>query len=739
MAPGVSADPSASRAQRLSAAPSWWSVVAAVALLNLAFGAIAVRDLVNIRDTQLQRVESSVRNMTELLVESISGSARAIDLALLSVADELEHQLAIHGKVDGKGMERTLALRQASLPEVMAIRVTDATGTVRWGGGSETSRAANYADRQFFQEQRQSQRGMLVVTPPLVGRISSEWLVAFTRSYRNPDGSFAGVIAAPVPVTKLVALFPGMPVGSQGTVVLRYADHGLIARYPPIPGPAGEIGNRQVSKEFAAALDSGQSVSLFHTRMTPDGIERTYGLRRFETLPFILAVGMATNEYLDDWNQQVARTMLLLIAFALVTSLAAWQGRRLWLRRLADARELLQIQERYRIAFEISPDAVNVNRLEDGVYLMINQGFLDITGYTREEVIGHSSLELNIWANPLDRRKLVEELRTREQVRNFECQFVRKNGQVMWGLMSASVMEMDGVRCLLTITRDIDDLKRTARELDDYRSHLEEMLELRTRDLVVANSALAQARDAAESANRAKSAFLANMSHEIRTPLNAITGMAYLIKRAGLPPEQAERLDKIDKAGQHLLELINDILDLSKIEAGKLVLEQTALAADALVADVAAILATRARTKGLDFRVEVDPGLPGLLIGDPTRIKQALLNYAGNAIKFTERGGITLRVAPVESGAGSVLVRFEVEDTGVGIAPDQLSRLFAPFEQADNSVTRKYGGTGLGLSITRRLADAMGGEAGASSEPGVGSRFWFTARLGLPNSEASAD
>jgi PAS domain S-box-containing protein len=735
----AAANRSAPSVARLPAAPSLWSLVAAVALLNLVFGFIAVRDLVNVRDSQTQRVESSVRNMAELLVESISGSARTIDLALLSVVDDLQHQLAVHGRIDGKTVERTLALRLASLPEVLAIRVTDASGAVRWGGGADSRRTVSYADRQFFVEHRESTRSTLIVSPPLIGRISNEWLVVLTRSYRNPDGSFAGVVAAPIPVTKLASLFPGQPVGQEGTVVLRYADRSLITRYPPISGPAGETGNRQVSKEFDSVLDSSQRAAIVHARATPDGIARTYGFRRFENLPFMISVGMATNEYLADWNRQVVRAVSLLLAFVLTTSLAAWQGRRMWLRRLADARELLQIQERYRVAFEISPDAVNVTRLEDGVYLMVNQGFLDITGYTREEVVGRSSVDLNIWADVADRKRLVEILRRDDHIRNYEARFVKKNGEQMWGLMSASVMEVDGVRCLLTITRDVDDLKRTARELAEYRDHLEEKLGERTRDLVAANAALAQARDAAEAANRAKSAFLANMSHEIRTPLNAITGMAYLIRRAGLPPDQAERLDKIDKAGQHLLELINAILDLSKIEAGRLELEVTALSVDDLVAEVAAMLAGRAREKGLDLRLQTDARVPRVLYGDPTRIKQAVLNYAGNAIKFTEHGTIILRTVLVDQHPDSVLVRFEVEDTGIGVGPDQVSRLFAPFEQADNSVTRKYGGTGLGLSITRRLAEAMGGEAGVSSEPGMGSRFWFTAGLGMHAASATPE
>jgi len=232
----------------------------------------------------------------------------------------------------------------------------------------------------------------------------------------------------------------------------------------------------------------------------------------------------------------------------------------------------------------------------------------------------------------------------------------------------------------------------------------------------------------AEAANKAKSVFLANMSHEIRTPLNAITGMAHLMRRAGVSPEQAGRLDKIEAAGRHLLDVINAILDLSKIEAGKFSLDLAAVHVNDIVANVVAIMHDRAEAKGLPLRSAVDLP-PGRLIGDPARLQQALLNYVGNAIKFTETGRIFIRVHGEPADADHLMLRFEVEDTGIGIAPEVLARLFHPFEQADNSTTRKYGGTGLGLAITRKLAEIMGGAAGVDSRPGKGSTFWFTARL----------
>ncbi|MBZ0248373.1 MAG: PAS domain S-box protein, partial [Burkholderiales bacterium] len=251
---------------------------------------------------------------------------------------------------------------------------------------------------------------------------------------------------------------------------------------------------------------------------------------------------------------------------------------------------------------------------------------------------------------------------------------------------------------------DVTERRRTEEELDRHRHHLEELVRVRTAELALA-------RERAEAANRAKSAFLANMSHEIRTPMNAIVGLTHLMKRSGVSREQAERLDKIDGAGRHLLTIINDILDLSKIEAGRMELESTDFHLSGVLDNIGSLIGAQAQSRGLAVAIDAD-AVPPWLRGDPTRLRQALLNYAANAVKFTERGSIALRARVVEEAGEALLVRFEVEDTGIGIAPEKLATLFQAFEQADASTTRQYGGTGLGLAITRRLAELMGGEVG---------------------------
>jgi PAS domain S-box-containing protein len=375
------------------------------------------------------------------------------------------------------------------------------------------------------------------------------------------------------------------------------------------------------------------------------------------------------------------------------------------------------------LAVEQSPESIVITNLQ-GEIEYVNEAMVRNSGYSREDVIGRNPRLLHSGKTAPGTYAALWSALTAGRSWQGEFMNRRKDGSeyVEFAIVTP-IRQPDGaITHYVALKEDITEKKRIGAELDLHRHHLEDLVARRTAEL-------AEATLQAESASQAKSAFLANMSHEIRTPMNAIIGLTHILRRAGASAEQEERLSKIEGAGRHLLSIINDILDLSKIEAGRLQLESADFSLSGIFDHVASIVGEAARNKGLDIIIDIDD-TPLWLRGDPTRLRQALLNYASNAVKFTEKGSITLSARLLADGGDQLLVRFEVRDTGIGISPEQMARLFQSFEQADVSTTRKFGGTGLGLAITRRMARMMGGDAGAESTPGEGSIFWFTARLG---------
>jgi len=277
----------------------------------------------------------------------------------------------------------------------------------------------------------------------------------------------------------------------------------------------------------------------------------------------------------------------------------------------------------------------------------------------------------------------------------------------------------------------LERISRAYQDIDSDRYLMERSQQLASQEMAALNQSLAQARDAAQDLARVKSDFLANMSHEIRTPLNAILGMTHLALKAAREPRQQDQLRHVQQASQHLLGVINDVLDISKIEAGMLRVERSEFALDSLLTTLRSLLADKAARQGLELIFDIPSDLPPNWVGDELRIGQVLVNYITNAIKFTPSGEVVVSIRELARSGSTMTLRFSVRDTGIGLDEEQMSRLFQPFQQADTSTTRRFGGTGLGLAIAKHLSELMGGEVGVSSAPGKGSTFWFTAQVGV--------
>jgi len=375
--------------------------------------------------------------------------------------------------------------------------------------------------------------------------------------------------------------------------------------------------------------------------------------------------------------------------------------------------QLGESEEKFRRVFETSADGIVITRSADGHIIDVNREFIDRTGYSRDEALGHTPTELNLWEDPEQARLVAEAINAIGSVRNVEGRFRMRSGETVSALISSVRAIINGEECVISVVRDVTELRKT-------------------------HEALVAAREVALAASEAKSQFLSCMSHEIRTPLNVILGSADLLTDTQLEPEQRLYVDRVIRNGANLLELINSILDLTRVESGQLNLEQTPFNVAELTERVADTLAIRTREHQIELVVRCAPDLPAALIGDPLRLNQVLTNLIGNALKFTERGEVVIEVGRDTQSRDPGALRFSIRDTGIGIAPEKLGSIFSPFAQADSSTTRKYGGSGLGLAIVDRLVHLMGGRVWVESEVGRGSTFHFTARFGVPPAAAEA-
>ena len=412
----------------------------------------------------------------------------------------------------------------------------------------------------------------------------------------------------------------------------------------------------------------------------------------------------------------IALTLSVLLSVALI-----WDIRAAGKKRDAREHQLRKLSQ----AVEQSPESIVITDVQ-GQIEFVNDSFVHISGYRREELIGQNPKLLQSGKTPAETyRSMWSALRQGGAWTGEFCNR-RKDGSEYFEFVNISpIREADGSTThYVAIKEDVTEKKRMGRELDQHRHRLEELVASRTAELEVE-------RDRAAEADRVKGEFLANMSHEIRTPINAVMGFANLCLQLDLPARARDYVNKISISAESLLGIVNDVLDVSKMEAGKLEMECIAFDFGAVLEQVSNLFKLKAQEKGVELAIGSAPQVPERLLGDPFRLAQVLNNLMSNALKFTDAGSISLLVEALASDDDGVTLSFAVRDTGIGMTQQQLGSLFTPFAQADSSVTRKYGGSGLGLTISRQLVERMQGEIQVVSEAGVGTCFGFTARFGL--------
>ena len=499
-----------------------------------------------------------------------------------------------------------------------------------------------------------------------------------------------------------------------------------------------------VSRLFLAATDEGRAVR--YQWLNPEtGLVagKTALVRRVAPWNWVVMVTMYDDDFQAIISKEMAQhaplgvssssDLIISLLAALTLGIAGsllfsrWTGRLFAAnqQRLLDQQDALKQSEDKLNSILNSVEAYIYIKGRDYTYHYANRQVCELFGRSLPEIVGTEDTAffdeptcMRIREN--DRRVIEQGERVSEEELNTTV-----DGHVTRAFLSVKMPLRDAsgeVYGLCGISTDITGRKRVEAELEQHRNHLEALVESRTLEL-------GEAKEAAEAASRAKSAFLANMSHEIRTPMNAIIGLTHLMLREASQPRETDRLSKIADSARHLLAVINDILDISKIEAGRLKLDAREFSPRELLAKVSDMLEERALAKGLTLRTRLDEALPLRLWGDSLRLQQALVNFVGNAIKFSSEGEILISLALLSDDGKQVTIKIEVVDHGIGMTPEQQVHLFEAFVQADESTTRKYGGTGLGLAINRHLARMMGGEVGVESAPGQGSRFWMQLRL----------
>lgn len=701
-------------------------LVGAVLLVLAAVSAFVGFTLYQSKQRYYAEADTTSRNLVMALEAALHSHFNEVDLALQNARRQFRDMHA-EGSFTPEAFSSYLRSLKERVPQASSIRGSDAGGMVVYGEDIDPARIQDLKVREFYQRAL-TERG-LVIGFPVKSRISGEMVFPLAYALTYPDGRFGGTAYFLLNNARIGEMMSSLNLGKHGVISLIDTRHRLLHRYPDVAGLA--LGAKvNVNAKVAAFMATGAKQDSFVATSSVDGERRHSTLRRVGAYPIYAGVGFSERDILAPWYGEVRNgAAFLLVLFLLSAALLA--GLRMALNRQQQA---LSELERKEASLQTSLEALTVSEtrfrsLTEGLPQMVwtTHGTLvfdffshhwpEYTGLSREQLASADAFGAIV--HPDDQegmRQAWAEARASGGELRHACRLRRHDGS--WRVFDNHALpQPDSSGAIVGWVGSSTDITEQ-REAHD---------------------ALMLAKDQALAAGRAKSDFLANMSHEIRSPMNAVLGMLQLLQRTPLEARQRDYAAKAETSAKALLGILNDILDYSKVEEGKLALDPHPFSFDKLLRELAVILSANASGKDVEVLFNISPDLPRWVEGDELRLQQVLLNLTGNAIKFTPRGEVVLSASPGAASDDRIEVNFSVRDTGIGIAADKLEHIFDGFSQAEASTARRFGGTGLGLAISQRMVALMGGTLRVSSTPGRGSTFEFTVTMGRTSQQSARD
>lgn len=714
----------------------WMLVIALLVIVGAFLVYVLVREDDSVHASERVRLEVLKNVIADDLQNNLEATNRGLEGAI-------KDHLSSATPSPAFAVSQRLRVLADTIQGVRGVLMLNAQGVVTSANRPELI-GQDFSQREYFKNVRDKpSKTTLYLSAPFQS-IQNDLIVTVARMVPGPHGEFAGLVLATLNPEYFTNIFRPIVYAPDVWAFVDHSNGVKLMNFPEKPGINGTNVNHP-SSFFSRHLQSGQVDSILTGTVYATGEQRLFALKTIQpadlAMDNALVIGVsrelgAISQPLQ--NQAGIDGLFFLVLCVSACSVLYWsQKRRSQIEALAaererersDAQERMQAAQRLASFGNWAWDiASNTHTWSDEIFRI----------YGRDPALPPATYpEVERYFTPSSWATLsgaVEATLASGAPYAVDAEVIRPDGRHRWiTACGNAIRDAEGkIICIEGTVQDITEKKRVDLELEAHRHHLEDLVQSRT-------LALAAARDVAEAANRSKAEFLANMSHEIRSPLNAILGLAYLLEQAHLDHDTLDMVRKIRTSGRSLLGIINDILDVSKIEAGHLVIEQAPFRLDDVIDSLAASMGLAAGNKNIELVIQALPVGISMVQGDALRLGQVLTNLTSNAIKFTPSGRVELRCDLLSQDDEKIVLRFCVQDTGIGIAPKLQNEVFSAFTQADTSTTRRFGGTGLGLTICRQLVQLMGGEIGLTSSPGQGSEFWFTIPLNhIANSEFSS-